>query len=282
MYHIIGADGKEYGPITLEQLKQWIAAGRINAETRVKPDSDAEWRQVRSVPELASLTTPAAATPPALPGVPKTTTGMAIASLICSLLGFLTCGITALVGLVLGIIALVRISNSKGRLSGNGFALGGIAVASILIFLGPIMAAILLPAFARAKERAQSIQCQNNAKQLALAVHMYAADNNEKFPTADKWCDLIEKYAASAKVFQCASDNARSAFGINANIGDKAKADVSVETVMIFEGKGWNANGGLDVFEPHNHSERRIVVGFADGSVRLVQPSELDTLRWEP
>ncbi len=33
MYKIIGADGKEYGPVTAEQLKQWIADGRVNGNT---------------------------------------------------------------------------------------------------------------------------------------------------------------------------------------------------------------------------------------------------------
>jgi hypothetical protein len=36
MYNIIGADGKEYGPISIEQIRQWIADGRINAHTRVQ------------------------------------------------------------------------------------------------------------------------------------------------------------------------------------------------------------------------------------------------------
>ena len=36
MYEIIGADGKEYGPISFEQIRQWIAEGRVNAQTRVQ------------------------------------------------------------------------------------------------------------------------------------------------------------------------------------------------------------------------------------------------------
>ena len=33
MYTIIGGDGKEYGPVTAEQIRSWIAAGRANLET---------------------------------------------------------------------------------------------------------------------------------------------------------------------------------------------------------------------------------------------------------
>ena len=33
MYRIIGGDGREYGPISLDQMRQWIAEGRVNAQT---------------------------------------------------------------------------------------------------------------------------------------------------------------------------------------------------------------------------------------------------------
>ena len=70
MYRIIGTDGKEYGPVTLEQLRQWIAEGRVNAQTRVQLDGAAEWKTLGSLPELADLfNVPAAGTPPAEPPV---------------------------------------------------------------------------------------------------------------------------------------------------------------------------------------------------------------------
>lgn len=52
MYKIIGADGREYGPVTLEQVKQWIAEGRANALTRVLPEGATEWRTLYELPEL--------------------------------------------------------------------------------------------------------------------------------------------------------------------------------------------------------------------------------------
>ena len=36
MYKIIGADLKEYGPVSVEQLRQWISEGRVNAQTKVQ------------------------------------------------------------------------------------------------------------------------------------------------------------------------------------------------------------------------------------------------------
>lgn len=55
MFKIIGADGKEYGPVSLDQLKQWITEGRLNAQSKVRPEEDPNWRTVAEVPELATV-----------------------------------------------------------------------------------------------------------------------------------------------------------------------------------------------------------------------------------
>ena len=52
----------------------------------------------------------------------------------------------------------------------------------VVIAIIAILAAMLLPALAKAKQKAQGIGCLNNTKQLLLAWHMYAGDNNELLP----------------------------------------------------------------------------------------------------
>ncbi|MFH1732613.1 MAG: DUF4190 domain-containing protein, partial [Planctomycetota bacterium] len=72
--------------------------------------------------------------PPAPPMTSEAkTSGLAIASLILGVCGLITCGVTALVGLVLGIVGLVSIKNSQGRLKGDGLAIGGIVVSGLMI-----------------------------------------------------------------------------------------------------------------------------------------------------
>src|ERR1035438_88772 len=50
----------------------------------------------------------------------------------------------------------------------------------VVIAIIAILAALLLPALAKAKQKAQGIYCLNNTKQLALAWLMYATDNNDR------------------------------------------------------------------------------------------------------
>ena len=68
MYTIIGADQKEYGPITEAQILQWISEGRVNGKTLAKVEGGA-WKPVGTFPELAAHL-PAAAAPGQPPGVP--------------------------------------------------------------------------------------------------------------------------------------------------------------------------------------------------------------------
>lgn len=79
MFTIIGGDGKEYGPVTVEQLRSWIAGGRANLETKAKAAGSDEWRRLGDFAEFASTgqpppISPAAASYPtsyALPGSPQ-------------------------------------------------------------------------------------------------------------------------------------------------------------------------------------------------------------------
>ena len=139
MYRIIGADGREYGPITDEQLRQWITQGRANAQTKVKPEGAADWQTVDSLPEFAAdLPAPSSAPAPlsAAPAPPAKTSGMAITALVLGILGPVSCGLTALVGLVLGLISMNKIKESGGQLGGRGIALAGTIVSAVFLLIG--------------------------------------------------------------------------------------------------------------------------------------------------
>jgi len=72
-YTIIGGDGKEYGPVTEDDVRQWIAESRLNENSLVKAESDAEFRPLGKFPEFADAFAPKATTP----GVPPAFAGPA-------------------------------------------------------------------------------------------------------------------------------------------------------------------------------------------------------------
>jgi len=53
MYKIIGGDSRTYGPISVEQLRQWIAEGRANAQTLAQVEGAADWKPLGMYPEFA-------------------------------------------------------------------------------------------------------------------------------------------------------------------------------------------------------------------------------------
>ncbi len=57
MYKIIGADGRVYGPVSAEQLRQWMAEGRASFQTRVQKEGGTEWVLLGSLPEFADAST---------------------------------------------------------------------------------------------------------------------------------------------------------------------------------------------------------------------------------
>lgn len=225
------------------------------------------------------------APPPLSDAAPVKTSGMAIASLVLGILGVFSCGVTALVGLVLGIIAMVKVNGSGGKLRGFGFALAGTILSGIFLLAIPIYAAMLLPALAAAKQKAEAITCVNNEKFLALAVKMYSDDHTNHFPSSAAWCDDVKTYLRSGNVFKCSGDRSGNccSYAFNTKLDGVDESKINPQTVMLFESdNGWNANGGADLLIGKPRHARVVVVTFADGSVHQLREAQLNALRWDP
>jgi len=65
-YTIIGGDQKQYGLVTPEDICRWIADGRLNGQSLVKAESDAEFRALAEFPEFADALAALTAPPPPL------------------------------------------------------------------------------------------------------------------------------------------------------------------------------------------------------------------------
>lgn len=90
----------------------------------------------------------------------------------------------------------------------------------VVIAIIAILAAILFPVFARARENARRASCQSNMKQVGLGIMQYTQDYDESMPStfyktdqasnpatdAYKWMDAIYPYVKSEQIFVCPSD----------------------------------------------------------------------------
>jgi hypothetical protein len=58
MYKIIGVDGKEYGPVSAERIRQWLAEGRVDNQTKVQTEGALDWKRLAEIPEFANRPRP--------------------------------------------------------------------------------------------------------------------------------------------------------------------------------------------------------------------------------
>ncbi len=69
MYKIIGADQKQYGPISADQIRQWISEGRVNGQTLACAEGSDNWKPLAQFPEFGFTAAPTpTAKPPSMTG----------------------------------------------------------------------------------------------------------------------------------------------------------------------------------------------------------------------
>ena len=150
MYKIIGADGREYGPINLEQLRQWHAEGRANRQSRILVVGETNWK---TLADLAEFSTAADTRPPVLqpiqplpspstPGYSQRTNGFAVTGLILGIfsvvLAFCCCGGFPfnLLGLIFSGIGLAQTNRRPEVYTGKGAAIAGLIISGLSLLLG--------------------------------------------------------------------------------------------------------------------------------------------------
>jgi len=75
----------------------------------------------------------------------------------------------------------------------------------VVIAIIAILAAILFPVFAKAREKARQTSCTSNMKQLCLAMTMYTTDHDESLTGRVFWMHLIQPYVKNWQLFSCPS-----------------------------------------------------------------------------
>lgn len=165
-YHMIGADGREYGPVSGDQLRQWIKEGRADRFTQVRPEGESWWKPLGQFSEFAELlpqpsasapppgggtavpSQPPPAPPPMAPmpvpeplagsypayGGPPKVDGMVVAGLVLSGLGLVCCctgPFFSPLGLAFSLIGLNNINKDPVNRTGKGLAIAGIVLGAL-------------------------------------------------------------------------------------------------------------------------------------------------------
>ena len=143
----------------------------------------------------------------------------------------------------------------------------------VVIAIIAILAAILFPVFAKAREKARTASCQSNLKQIVLAARMYAQDYDERWPLTDVvpglpqgaphwtnvcwWRFYLQPYVKNWQVFVCpnsirsAADAADSTnqfhfnYGYTSALRNRADGDIRFPAELIAYGDAshWDGDG---------------------------------------
>jgi prepilin-type N-terminal cleavage/methylation domain-containing protein len=112
----------------------------------------------------------------------------------------------------------------------------------VVIAIIAILAGMLLPSLAMAKESAKRIACTNNLKQLAIANQLYAGDHDDRFTPrsgSNRWTALLQPFYQDLKLLRCPSErtNRPATFGNGVFPSNNVPADFAPRSYIV---NGWN------------------------------------------
>ncbi|MBC7288325.1 MAG: DUF1559 domain-containing protein [Armatimonadetes bacterium] len=152
----------------------------------------------------------------------------------------------------------------------------------VVIAIIAILAAILFPVFARAREKARQSSCLSNLKQLGLAFAMYTQDYDERWPimywsggwqpAGIYWGGEIAPYVKNSQIFICPSTNHTvCSYIYNVWLNQRKEADITEPTRIIAlvdsTGNGWWGIDGIgQVWPPTGNTSNRIDYRHNEGA----------------
>jgi len=214
---------------------------------------------------------------PSTTPAPRLLTGWALASFLCAIFAPLSVGLLGLLGLPLGIVAVIVIVRSRARLGGEWLAIVGIVVSAAAV-------TYMVPAFFRAREKAQVTSCQCSLEQIALAMAMYRADWDGRSPLAHNWCDATLTHSKTEAVYVCpARPRQRCGYAYNEALAGLHEEEVGspAAAVMVFDAYGgWNSAGGIEIVAArHDYGAN---IAFVDGHCMWVRSYGPHAISWDP
>ena len=144
-YEIIGGDNRAHGPVTGEELCEWIRQGRAGRNTMIRPSNTDSWRPLSTFPEFSG---PLRGLPwiPLYQPAPKAH-GLAVASLVLGIISLVIVGIGLLTGVpaaICGHAALRAIKAEPTEYGGGGMAIAGLITGYIGLLVSGVMFILML------------------------------------------------------------------------------------------------------------------------------------------
>jgi len=187
--------------------------------------------------------------------------------------------ISIILAAALAIAGIFKIKFGDGKLKDMSLLIiGGIIIPVILA--GVVLAGTVM---GQAMDSVSAVVrlsiCKKEIKTLGKALQFYSTNFDGKYPTADKWCDLLVQYA----------DVNKSSFGrfvadgcSNYVINPYAEPNSPTDMVLLFENDGeWNQAGGKELFTFENKEPKGCMILFNDGHINFVRPEQISSLKWD-
>lgn len=186
MQYLVARNGEKSGPFDKDEVYRRLVSGELSGTDLGWTEGMAEWEPLSKLlpPPQAQPVFAAPASHSVAAAAPQGTSGLAIASLICGFLGFVTFGLAGLPAIITGHLSLSAIRKSGGSLGGRGMAIAGLVMGYlgfVLVFVA-ILASLAVPAFSAVQQKGVQMKVVTNARQLVLGMRQYAADHEGKFP----------------------------------------------------------------------------------------------------
>jgi hypothetical protein len=151
--------------------------------------------------------------------------------------------------------------------------------AALILFAA--LAAVMLPVFVQAREKARTVTCLSNVKLQQLAMRMYVQDYDETMPPAAGWMDKLTPYVRSETFFHCPSVGraASGAYGYayNRSLEGAKMADIPQprETIALYDSTNLSRSASdrlTSLPRPGRHHDPKPgnVVSYMDGHTRYV------------
>jgi prepilin-type processing-associated H-X9-DG protein len=203
-------------------------------------------------------------------------------------------GLVAIFALLVAVSVALKLRRSSKRPKGLSMAIVAIALSVMFLwFWVPEQILRDHPA-----NRGNRVTSATNLKGLYNNMWIYANDNDGKFPTPDKWCDLLLDgdyvglnsfvrrrlilywpLVGGKMLVRPVPKRGRCDYAMNPNCDSISSPP---DMVLLFESKsGWNQYGGPELLATEQWDGKGCNIAFNDGHVDFVRTEELGRLKWE-